>query len=77
MVSLENRNVLLIYNSKRVTYSDSDILIEDSIEQQEHPYALYDTRGNILETNLCCCKAPLKDIYDWTLESALMLMEGF
>lgn len=49
---LKKRNEYWVLNGMRISYSLDDILIEDFIDQKNHPYAIYDFNGNILETNV-------------------------
>ena len=48
----KKRNEFQVLNAMRISYSLDDILIEDFIDQKNHPYAIYDFNGNILETNV-------------------------
>lgn len=48
----KKRNEFQVLNAMRISYSLDDILIEDFIDQKDHPYAIYDFNGNILETNV-------------------------
>lgn len=45
------REELFLRSDTRVSYSNNDILIEDFYHSQNHPYAIFDMNGNLLETN--------------------------
>lgn len=47
----KKRAEFLQMNAMRISYSLDDVLIEDFIDQKEHPYSIYDLNGNLLETN--------------------------
>lgn len=73
MVSLKGRRPLVVEGSVRVTYTRDSILIEDFIEQKDHPYVLYDLNGNVKETNIDC-KKPMYETYKWVHKTALYLI---
>lgn len=74
MISIKKRRPLLVEGSLRVTFTKDDILIEDFIEQKDHPYVLYDLHGNVKETNLNCEK-PMYETYKWVHKTALYLIK--
>ena len=48
----KKRKEFQVVNTMRISYSLNDIMIEDFIDQTEHPYTIYDLEGNVLETNV-------------------------
>ena len=48
----KKRKEFQVVNTMRISYSLNDIMIEDFIDQTEHPYTIYDLEGNVLEANV-------------------------
>ena len=48
----KKRKEYQVLNLTRISYSLDDVLFEDFIDQKVHPYAIYDLKGNLLETNV-------------------------
>ena len=48
----KKRKEFQVVNTMRISYSLNDIMIEDFIDQKEHPYTIYDLEGNVLDTNV-------------------------
>lgn len=68
------RKELLVLGSERVSYSRKDVLVEDFFEDRNHPYALYDLKGNLLKTNIKVEKEgdlPLFELYKRSLRAVL------
>lgn len=70
----KDRQELIQLGSERVSYSNTDILVEDFVEFKDHPYAIYDFSGNILETNFKDGKL-LFELYRKSLPHVLSLLE--
>lgn len=70
----KKRKEILLIDSKRISYSNTDILLEDCIEKESHHYVVYDLNKNIIETNMSYsedCK-PMWSLY---LKSLFLVKE--
>lgn len=70
------REEMMIRGSERVSYSYDDVLLEDFFEDENHPYALYDRKGNLLDTNLTGNK-PMWYLYTEVINSVNAVINEF
>ena len=74
----KKREEYIRYGSQRVSFSEDDILVEDFYEDKNHPYAIYNLHGKLLETNLRGCKnSSLQTLYNKHSKAILHLIKEF
>lgn len=65
----KRREEMMIRGTERVSYSYEDVLLEDFFEDDNHPYALYDRKGNLLDTNITGQEKPMWYLYTEIINS--------
>lgn len=75
----KKREEMLVMGSIRVSYSWDDVLLEDFFEDKNHPYAIYDRRGNLLDTNLNYSEGclPMWNLYSENINAINYIIEKF
>ena len=73
----KRREEMMVRGTERVSYSYDDILLEHFFEDEGHPYAIYDRKGNLLETNIKTNGKPFWYLYTEIIGSANAVINEF